>query len=74
VIWYVAGLTGTFEIPQQLAPNPLCTQGSCGLSHWALFNPDDGHASPTDTVPEPSTLLLLGAGLIVVSRFARKTK
>jgi PEP-CTERM motif len=74
VIWYVAGLTGTFDIPQQLAPNPLCTQGSCGLSHWALFNADDGHTSPTDKVPEPSTLLLLGAGLIVVSRFARKSK
>jgi PEP-CTERM motif len=74
VIWYVAGLTGTFDIPQQLAPNPLCTQGSCGLSHWALFNPDDGNASPTDKVPEPSTLLLFGAGLIVVSRFARKLK
>jgi hypothetical protein len=74
VIWYVAGLTGTFDIPQQLAPNPLCTQGSCGLSHWALFNPDDGGASPTDTVPEPSTLLLFGAGLIAMSRFARKSK
>lgn len=83
VIWYVAGLTGTFEIPQQLAPNPLCTQGSCGLSHWALFNPetdgasptdDTDGASPTDTVPEPSTLLLFGAGLIAMSRFTRKSK
>jgi PEP-CTERM motif len=74
VIWYVAGLTGTFDIPQQLAPNPLCTQGSCGLSHWALFNADDGGASPTDKVPEPSTLLLFGAGLIAMSRFARKSK
>jgi PEP-CTERM motif len=34
----------------------------------------DGGASPTDTVPEPSTLLLLGAGLIGMSRFAKKTK
>jgi PEP-CTERM motif len=31
-------------------------------------------ASPTDTVPEPSTLLVFGAGLIVMSRFARNSK
>jgi hypothetical protein len=33
-----------------------------------------GHASPSDTVPEPSTLLLLGAGLIAMSRFVKKSK
>jgi hypothetical protein len=35
----------------------------------------DGGASPTDfPVPEASTLLLFGAGLIVMSRFGRKSK
>jgi hypothetical protein len=72
VIWYVAGLTGSFEIPTCVTK--VGGDTCYGLSHAALFNASDGHASPTDTVPEPSTLLLFGAGLIAMSRFARKSK
>jgi hypothetical protein len=71
LVWYVGNLTGLVDIQSKFGS---CGNDGCGLSHWDLFNPNDGHASPTDTVPEPSTLLLLGAGLIVMSRFARKSK
>jgi hypothetical protein len=71
LIWYVGNLTGLVDIQSKFGS---CGQDGCGLSHWDLFNPHDGHASPTDTVPEPSTLLLFGAGLIAMRRFAKKTK
>jgi hypothetical protein len=73
VIWYVAGLEGEFTIPTSLGDNPLCTKGDCGLSHWALFNPDDGTTATTQTeVPEPASLLLLGSGLLMVRGISRK--
>jgi PEP-CTERM motif len=71
LVWYVGDLTGLVDIQSKFGS---CGQDGCGLSQWDLFNPGDGHASPADTVPEPSTLLLLGAGLIGVSWFARKVK
>ena len=71
LVWYVGNLTGLVDIQSTFGS---CGANGCGLSHWDLFNPEDGHASPTDTVPEPSTLLLFGAGLIAVSRFAKKSK
>jgi hypothetical protein len=49
------------------------TQGSFEFGGGASPTDVDG-ASPTDTVPEPSALLLLGAGLIGMSRFAKKSK
>jgi PEP-CTERM motif len=71
LVWYVGNLTGLVDIQSTFGS---CGANGCGLSHWDLFNPEDGHASPTDTVPEPATLLLFGAGLIAMSRFARKLK
>jgi hypothetical protein len=71
LVWYVGDLTGLVDIQSTFGS---CGSNGCGLSHWDLFNPATDGASPTDTVPEPSTLLLLGAGLIGVSWFARKVK
>jgi hypothetical protein len=71
LVWYVGDLTGLVDIQSKFGS---CGQDGCGLSHWDLFNPETDGASPTDTVPEPSTLLLLGAGLIGVKWFARKSK
>jgi PEP-CTERM motif len=71
LVWYVGDLTGLVDIQSTYGS---CGSNGCGLSHWDLFNPYDGNASPSDTVPEPSTLLLLGAGLIAVSRFVKKGK
>jgi hypothetical protein len=68
LVWYVGNLTGLVDIQSTFGS---CGQGGCGLSHWDLFNPYDG---PTGKVPEPSTLLLLGAGLIAMSRFVIKLK
>jgi len=50
--------------------------GSKGLSHLSVWNsvgpgdPDD----PTDPVPEPSTIILLGFGLLGLAAFKRKRK
>jgi hypothetical protein len=72
IIWYVAGLSGTITIPSDLTGNPLCTTGACGLSHWSLYNPGDGGGSQGGKIPEPSALMLLGSGLLVVGGVVRK--
>lgn len=65
LVWYVAGLTGEFEIPQLFGNcGSLGNPAGCGLSHWALYNPGT-------SVPEPSTPLLLGLGL-AFAFFGRK--
>jgi hypothetical protein len=66
LVFYVGNLTGNQTIPGTL--------NGLGLSHWSLYNattPPDGSGPPTG-VPEPSTLLLLGAGLVAVVKFAKK--
>jgi len=56
-VWLAAGLTGTNDIP-------LTAPGG-GLSHWAVFNPS------TTTVPEPSSLLLIGSALAAIGAAGR---
>jgi hypothetical protein len=74
VVWYVDGLTGTVTIPSDLAGNPFCTQGDCGLSHWALYNPGGTTATTQTEVPEPSSLLLIGSGLLMLTGISRKLR
>jgi len=77
VVWYVGGLTGTFDIPTDGTSGGFCTTGACGLSHFALFNPSTGAGSPGPTqgvVPEPASLLLLGSGLAGAAWRARRKR
>jgi hypothetical protein len=69
LVWYVAGLSGAIDITPDLAGNPICTTGSCGLSHYELFN-STGHATPS--VPEPSAFFLLGFGLLTLRIMSKK--
>ena len=50
-VWFIGGLTGAGHTVPLEAPGG-------GLSHVSLYNPG------TTTVPEPTTLVLLGAGLL----------
>jgi hypothetical protein len=63
LVWYVAGLTGTFEIPQEFG---TCGATGCGLSHWLLLNPGGNN------VAEPSTTLLAGLAFAGIAFFSRK--
>jgi hypothetical protein len=74
VVWYVSGLTGDNTIPT--------SDNGYGLSHWALFNPTTPTTTTTTTtttgpppsVPEPSTLMLLGSALGFVATRLRRRK
>lgn len=73
-VWYVAGLTGTFTLPQALGD---CGQGSgCGLSHWIVYGGGETGGETgggetggetgggeTGSGPEPASLLLFGSAL-----------
>jgi hypothetical protein len=57
-VWYVAGLTGDFTLPESTDEG--------GLSHWVLFNPGG------TVVPEPGTLVLAGTMLVGIGVWSRK--
>lgn len=58
-VWDIRGLTGTIGPSGGLTTHTfLAVAGQNEWSHFALFNPGGV------TVPEPSTLVLLGAGLL----------
>jgi len=65
LVWYVAGLTGEFEIPESFG---TCGSEGCGLSHWVLFNPGGTN------VAEPSTTLLAGLAFAGIAFVGRKLK
>jgi hypothetical protein len=70
VVWYVAGLTGSFVLPT--------TAGGYGLSHYTLFGGSSSTSTSTSTstgtVSEPGTsaIALLGLGLLGAALRSRR--
>ena len=66
-VWDIRGLTGTIGPSGSLSTHTFpVVAGQNEWSHFALFNPG------TTTVPEPTTLFLLGVGLLSVGIGHRK--
>jgi hypothetical protein len=65
LVWYVAGLTGEFDVPS--AFGTCGNNEGCGISHWVLFNPGTN-------VAEPSTTLLAGLAFAGIAFIGRKLK
>jgi len=67
-VWDIRGLTGTIGPFGGGASNTFPTTAGAQnneFSHYALFN-------PTTTVPEPSTLISLGLGILALGGVARR--
>lgn len=69
LVWYVAGLTGDFDVPSTFGTCGTAEDpAGCGLSHWVLFNPGGTN------VAEPSTTLLAGLAFAGIAFVGRKLK
>jgi PEP-CTERM motif len=76
LVWDVSGLTGDVKILADWGPS----NKAYGLSHWSLYNYDDGTSGqcggpgqpPCLNVPEPGTLAIVGLGLIGVGIMRRR--
>ena len=69
LVWYITS-PGTYTVPSNFG---TCGSSGCGISGWRLYQvagPPDG--GPSDVVPEPASLLLLGAGLSAAAVKARR--
>jgi hypothetical protein len=76
LVWYVDGLTGSFSVPQNFG---TCGDSGCGLSHFDLYTgtgpgPGDPGPGTTQEVPEPTSMLLLGSGVMLVNLVGRRIR
>lgn len=76
-IWYVAGLSGSFTVPNEAFGGEFHTEGKKagqpklnGLSNWSLYN---GTTRPPQQVPDGgATAALLGLGILGLAALSRK--
>jgi hypothetical protein len=73
LVWYFTSFTGEIIVPSSFGS---CGNSGCGLSHTSFFGGVPGEVTPEDVpgdvVPEPASLLLLGAGLSAAAVRARR--
>lgn len=76
LVWFKSdGFTGDITLVEKWGPTILDEDGQditklYGISHISALNQSD--EPPETPIPEPGTMLLLGAGLITLAGFSRK--